>query len=63
MIEAQIPPPMINQTAERIKNTFPLSLFRLAKPIIKNNTGGPNVMKKQKAINNPIPSISIEPWR
>ena len=61
IIEAQIPPPMINQTAERIKNTFALFLLRyqLAKPVIKNITGGPNVIKKQIAIKVPIPSIVL----
>jgi hypothetical protein len=59
IILAQIPPPMINHTAERMKNTVALSLFflRFARPINKKITGGANVKAKHKKINVPIPSM------
>jgi hypothetical protein len=59
MIVAHIPPPIINHTADRMKNTVPLSLFllRLINPINKKIIGGANVTAKHKKINIPIPSI------
>jgi hypothetical protein len=54
-----MPPPTISHTAARIKNVFEESLlvFRLAMPIIKKTTGGPNVIRKQIIIKAASPSI------
>ncbi len=52
-----MPPPTINQTAARIKKTFPASFFRLTIPSTKNTKGGPNVIENKIATKIPIPSI------
>jgi hypothetical protein len=56
-MEAQIPPPIMSQTAERIKKLFAtlLPVLRLTRPITKNITGGPKVAKKQAKIRISIP--------
>jgi hypothetical protein len=57
---AQIPPPIMNHKAARMKNSLDAFgfLFRWNIPTMKNITGGPKVIEKRVITSIAIPSMA-----